>query len=79
MGTRGLYVIKKYNKFGFLSEVKSPLGKKSSLHIVQRATGKSGFTAETLKGRKVAFATKNAEAMAMRLAKSGHKSVRFLD
>ena len=72
-------LIVSYNRFGFISQIKNPSGRMKPVHIVERAQGRSGFTAVTAKQhRKIAFSV-HAESLGMRLAKKGHRLVQFLD
>ena len=78
--TKGKYKGLSFRKEGkFISEIKNPKGKLKSLAISQRGMY-PGFTAhyKTKPYRKVARG-KNAEQLAARLAKKGHKSVTFWD
>jgi hypothetical protein len=77
-----------YNKFGFLSKVVNTTGKKPSLYMAQPVTGESG---KVVKSAWVAYPMKNpnkgsmykrsgnAEEWMMKLAKQGHRQVKFLD
>jgi len=74
---KGLFV--KKNKKGYITSVFNPKGKLKHVAISQRGNY-SGFTAHyvTKPYRKVAR-SKNAEGMAGRLAKKGHRIVTFWD
>ena len=66
----------KYGSRGFLKEVKNPKGKKPSVYIYQGY--KSGFSAKYVKsGRSMSGSSRDAEALARRLARKGHKRVTF--
>jgi len=70
--------IKEKRKNGYLSEVINPCGKKKSVYIYQGR--KSGFSVKyTTSGRSISGSSNNAEALARKLAKKGHKKVTFRD
>ena len=62
---------------GFLTKVSNPKGTKPAVYISQ---GKNGFTAKYTKSNKaISGSSKNAESLARKLAKKGHKTVTFRD
>ena len=69
--------IERYNKWGYLSEITNPHGKKGEVRISQEAH-KKGFTARTPKGRLVRSGV-NAEKLGRSLAKQGYSKIRIMD
>jgi len=64
------------NKFknGYLTEVKNPCGRKPELEIYQGL--KAGFSVRERKsGKELNISSRNAEALAKKLSKQGHKKV----
>jgi len=65
-------------KNGYLDEIRNPAGKKASVYIYQGY--KPGFSAAYIKSNKtLKMSSRNAEALARKLAKAGHKKVIFRD
>jgi len=70
--------LKEKHRNGFLHEVANPCGKKPSVYIYQGM--KPGFSAKYVKsGRSIPGSSRNAEDLARKLAKKGHRKVVFRD
>lgn len=62
------------SRSGFLTSVSNTSGKKKSVRIYQGS--KPGFSARFVKsGRPISGSSRNAEKLAIKLAKKGHKKV----
>ena len=78
MARKKMCKLKEIKKGGFLKKVTNPCGKKAPIVIYQGM--KPGFSAMYAKsGRTIPGSSRNAEAYARRLARSGHKKVTFRD
>jgi len=74
-GAGGQRLDAKYDKEGYLSEVRNPRGTRESVYIAQ--TGEAGFSAFGVKSQKAYGRMLSAEKLAFYLADKGHKSVEF--
>lgn len=78
LGKKKVSIKEKYGKDGYLDEVLNPKGDKAPVYIYQGV--KKGFSARyTNSNRSLNVSSNNAESLAKRLAKKGHKKVEFWD